>query len=273
VPTLAKILTLATAAALTASGAQAAIATLEDGNSRVHFDTINPGNRVGMDSWQVDGTEMLFNQWFWYRVGSAGPEQRINSLTEVNAGVFNSNFDPRPDTFTVLYGGVGFEMELSFRLQGGSAGSGVSDVAEQIRITNTGSTALPFHFFQYCDFDLLNDIQDDFVQILGGPQNTVQQGDAGYLTTETVVSPQPVRFEVNTYANTINRLDDASPDTLNGTAALGPPRADYTWAFEWEFLLAPGSSYIISKDKNIIPAPGTAALLALAGLGLARRRR
>src|SRR5579862_628712 len=111
----------ATVLLITSSGL-ATVATLQDGNSTVGFDTANTTTRVGMTSWNVDGTENLWNQWFWFRVGSTGPENRLNTLPELFSSTFNTNADPRPDTFTAQYGATnGLEIDTTFRLSGGTA--------------------------------------------------------------------------------------------------------------------------------------------------------
>lgn len=249
--------------------------TIEDGNSLVHFNT-DPafaGPRIGMDEWRVDGVNHMFNQWFWFRVGNT-PEQRINSLPRTFAGIFNTNADPRPDTLTLIYRNAQFEMETGFKVTGGNLGSGTADVLETIRITNVGTSPLDYHFFQYVDFDLNNDILDQSVQIGNAPSfNVATQTDGASIVTETSTLPFPNRREVNIFPTTITRLDDGVADNLNNNAGplVGP--ADYTWAFQWDFILNPGDSFIISKDKLLTPAPGTVGLLGMAGVLAARRRR
>lgn len=257
--------------------ASAHVRNLGDANSTVTINTDNPGHRVGMTGWTVDGRNHLYNQWFWFRVGDAGPEQRINSLPEISVNTYNTNADPQDDTYNVIYGNVaGFTIDVTFRVSGGSAGSNSSDITEQIRIINHTSTALPFHFFQYCDFDLNDDIVDDSVAI--NPLNTATQRDGSLVVAETVVTPMPDNREANVYANTINRLDDANTDSLNGNPGGGPGfddgiRRDYTWAFQWDRIIPAGGTFQISKDKNFIPAPGALGLIGLGGLLAGRRRR
>ena len=252
--------------------------TLQDGNSLVHFDTnpANTGNRIGMDQWTVNGVNHLFNQWFWYRVGSGGPENRINTLPQTFRQTFDLNANGQDDALTIQYNNGSIFMETKFSLQGGTALSGVSDVAEQIKIVNVGNTTLPFHFFQYCDFDLNNDIVDDSASIQNPPLfNTAFQIDGPTTIAESVVTPTPSRHEVNIYPTTINLLDDAaSYDLNNNSGPLGPGRLDYTWAFQWDFVLAPGASFEISKDKHLAPTPGSAViLLGAVAVGSRRRRR
>jgi hypothetical protein len=62
---------------------------------------------------------------------------------------------------------------------------------------------------------------------------------------------------------------------LNDNAgAVGP--GDVTWAFQWDFQLAAGDSFIISKDKylnvTIIPEPSTLGFVAL-GLAVVLLRK
>ena len=51
----------------------------------------------------------------------------------------------------------------------------------------------------------------------------------------------------------------------------GGPTDNPTWAFEWDFVIAAGSSVGISKDKYLqiqpIPEPSTAALAGFVALG------
>lgn len=251
------------------------ISELWDNNAYVRVNTGTTGDRIGMDRWEIDGTNHLYNQWFWFRVGDNGPEQRINSLAEVGRSVQDTNtfIDPRPDTFNIRYGTAStYWIDVRFSLTGGATGSNASDILETISITNNTGGTLPFRFFQYSDFDLNNDVVDDAVWV--NPFNRAWQRDGGMTLSETVVSPAPFAHEVNVYPTTINALDDANPTTLNGTSSINDGvRRDYTWAFQWNFDLASGGTYIISKDKLITPAPGAAVALGLGGMLAARRRR
>lgn len=254
--------------------ANAGVFTLQDGNSMAHVDTNSiGGNRPGMDQWEIDGVNQLYSQWFWYRVGNSGPEQRINALPIIGEFSSNTNFDPRPDSMSVLFGNNQLNIEIRFTLRGGSAGSNRGDIAEQIRITNNTSSPLPMSFFQYSDFDLGGDVDDDFVGIMG--PNVVRQADStsGLSINETVVTPPANNWEVGAFPATISRLDDANTDNLNGNGGPLVGSADYTWAFQWNITIPAGRTFIISKDKSITPAPGALALLGLGGLAMGRRRR
>ncbi len=239
---------------LSISGVSYAL-TLTDGNSSV---LIDPGSQAGANNWTVDGTNQLFQQWFWYRVGSTGPEAPINTISA-----------PTVVTPTARIADISYtsqnnlSVDVTYVLTGGTPGSLTSDVSEVIRINNLGSSSLDFHFFQYTDFDLGGDPQGDTARLVNA--NTIQQFDPNAISSETVVTPAANRYEVNFFANTLNSLNDGSPTTLNNNG--GPLTGDTTWAFEWDVTIPAGGSFIISKDKNIRPVPEPLSLILL-GCGM-----
>jgi len=245
--------------------ASATVYNLTDLNSVL---TVNDSSNAGAYNWVIDGKDILYQQWFWYRIGNTGPEQSIDTLTLAGATLV----DPR--TLDLTYAGAGFTVDLTYELHGGTAGSHTSDVAEVIHIANTGRTALDFHFFQYADFDIAYDLRDSVT--IDASKQVVRQVpvDAGPgMLSETVVTPKPSRAEANYYANTLNSLQDGSPTTLNNVLSAGP--GDVTWAFQWDHVIGAGGSYLISKDKNVqpVPEPATVALLGGVLVFLARRFR
>lgn len=262
-----KILGIAAVVAGTAP-AFAVIHTLEDRNSRA---TVNDASSSGMTSWTVDGTNQLFQQWFWYRLAGDTQESAINSLPLMGSQATDTNVfvDPRVDTVSLLYGTTVFEAEITFQLRGGAAGSGQATIAEQIRLTNRGSTPLSLSFFQYSDFDVNGTAGGDTVEITGG--NTAWQSDGAFGMSETVVTPMPSHYQAGAWPSILNGLNDGAITNLNDTA--GPLTGDMSWAFQWDFDLGAGDSVVISKVKGITPAPGALALLGLGGVIAGRRRR
>jgi len=240
------------------------IITLTDLNSTVVIDT---SSQAGATDWIVDGRDYLYQQWFWYRIGSTGPEQSIDTLTL--AGYTHSD-----NILTLNYASAGqFYVDITYTLFGGTPSSYASDMSETIRV-RTASSPLDFHFFQYSDFDLNRWTLVDNVDMVNA--NTVRQQAAGgplpVVLNETVVTPPPSHVELNYYAGTLDKLDDLGPTTLNDVNHAGP--GDVTWAFEWDQLITDRSPLLISKDKQISPVPEPASMLLLGGgllgVGLAR---
>jgi hypothetical protein len=232
--------------------------------------SINFASDAGMYNWTVDGTNHLNKQWFWYRVGNDRDESPLNALGLMGVKVTNANANPGNEHVVARYGSLnGLLVELSYTLTGGEPNSSRSDLAETITLTNYGTTTMNMHFFQYCDLDLGGTPRDALVQILGGDR--AEQQDEGFAVSETVVTPYPDHCQVGYYSTILDSLNDGSPTTLtDANGPLGP--GDLEWAFQWDFNLAPQNSFIISKDKSIVPEPATLSLLVLGGLAILRRR-
>lgn len=253
----------------------AAPITLTDQNSVV---VVDPAIEFGLSHWEVDGVDHMYQQWFWYRIGNAGPEAPVNGLP-VLTQVSNGDFDPGDERLVMQFSDPQqrFQITVDFTLTGGAAGTGISDLAETISIQNLSrSDSLPISFFQYVDADLAGTIPDDSLTLDNA--NAVSQTD-GAVEFDTIVTPAPDRYELGflSSSNSIyDRLTDGGPDDLaNVGGSLGS--GDLIWAFQWNRTIAPGGTFIISKDKHIevIPEPSSLVLAGLGGLALAlvARRR
>jgi len=241
---------------------------LIDQNSSV---TIVTNSSAGQNHWVVDGSDVLHQQWFWYRVGNTGGQNSIDTLPAQFALSDTDPFtDSHLDTLSALYTGAGFTIQLRLSLQGGAVGSQTADMDEQIKITNTSAQPFDFHFFQYVDFNLSASADTAFMT----NANTVDQFGNGQSVSETVATPASSHHEIAVTPTILNLLGGASPLTLNDVNSAGPD--DVSWAFEWDATLAPGGTLLISKDKHlIVPEPTTFMLtaLALGGLLLFPRRK
>jgi hypothetical protein len=250
--------------------ASAALFTLTDANSVAQFDTATQANNF---NWFVDGNDKLAQQAFWYREGSAGPEQSLHALPIGVQGTSDSNFDGNPDTLFVRYNAADFRVDVRYSLNGGLAGSGASDMGEQISITSLSTLPVDLHFFQYSDFDLSNSADT----VLFTNNNAVQQSAGASQLTETVVTPIPSHHEAAAFPVILNKLNDAAPTTLNDTPPIGVPigPGDMTWAYQWDVTLQPNQTFQISKDKNLkataVPEPTTATFLLCLSGGLLLR--
>lgn len=258
------ILAILTALALfVVTPAFADVITLTTFNSTAQIDTAS-----GMYDWTVNGTDHLYNQWFYYRIGSAGGEQGIDALGAMS-WVQNS-----PGSATVTYGNpqaAGLWAQITYTLTGfGSR----ADIAESIVFGNTSGSAIDLHFFQYSDFDIGGNAINDYARFNNA--NKVSQSDPDFVLAETVVTPDPSHRQISTFPDILNSLLNGTPTTLADTAigvTFGP--GDMTWAFQWDQVVVNNDAMVISKDKLIapVPEPATMALLGSGFLLVSRAAR
>lgn len=239
-----------------ASGSPVTLTELIDMNSVVTVN-VSPGSPAGMSSWTVDGQNQLNRQSFWYRLGDTGPERPVESL-----GV-PTVLCQTDRVLMVSYAGQSLTIEFDYMLTGGTPGSRLSDMAQQIRFINSGSSSLQMHFWQYSDFDFEGTPGGDTLWING---NTVNQSGETLIFAETVVTPRPSHFEAALFGDTLARLNDDLPTTLNDVAS--PQTGNVTWAYQWDFTLPAHGAYIISEDTLIDPVPEPITLVTMS-LGLA----
>jgi len=250
--------------------AGADVITLEDQNAIAKFD---PASSNGMYSWTIDGVEHLYQQWFWYRIGSAGAEMPLNNLLLNATTPVDTNGDGDYDFLILQYKGSGLQVDLKFILTGADLGSHTADMAETITIKNTSAASIALHFYQFCDLDLNNTPYNDTVEIRDGAR-AFQSDPLGGWASETVataITGPPSHHEAGDAGSILAKLTDASPTDLSD--ATGPFTGDAAWSFQWDFNLGSGKSVLISKDKLIVPEPAAMSLLAVGGLALIVRRR
>jgi hypothetical protein len=271
--------------------------TLSNGNSTATFHTeAADAGEIGLNQWLVDDVNHMFQQWFWYRTGSQTREWAIDGTGPL-AHQSTTSFDLDSDSFDEVaiarYSDTEtaitpemFSIELKYDLIGGTTGSNMANMGENIRIRNLGTAPLDLHLFQYVDFDLNDDTVDQLV-LSGTPINTATQSDDINVIGETVLTPPPQRWEVGIFSATRDKLEDGDLDNLD--MSVGPIAAvDATWAFQWDFTdglrIPVGGAAIISKSKSIrpgdggiIPEPSSVALVSMGAIGFVaavlRRRR
>jgi len=242
-------------ALLVAPQASATIQTLQNKNTTVN---INDSSSAGMTDWVINGTDIMYQQWFWYRIGN-NPEKSIDTLGLTSATNTGKSLD-------LVYGGpTGLSIEVTYTVSGGSAGKYRSDVDEIIQIFNNARTSLDFHFFQYADFDLARNLID-YVKIDPSLHmvNQVPLGSGGFVVSETTENPSADRAEANYFANTRGKLNDGVATNLDNVLTAGP--GDVTWAFQWDRIITAGDSFQISKDMQARPVPEPASLALVGGI-------
>ena len=261
--------------------------TLQDGGSTA---IINPGNgsgNLGMNSWSVGGVtqSQLNQQWFWYanNYGVTQPLNMLGTLSVINNAYGTEGLN---DVTLTYDNGSGLVANVEYVLSGNVATSGSGYLTEFIWIDNNSGSTKHISFYQYSNFNLLqnnvnnvNISSDGFGGYNGATQTTGGPGGTGIA--EVIDAPSANFAEAN-YADgsvnsTLYKLNNTANLTLNNTLSAGP--GDVTWAFQWWENIADGGEFNITKDKGLsvklVPEPSMLALIALGmgALGLTLRRK
>lgn len=258
------VVSTAVAFLFAAYGANAQV-SLTDGNA---YAEIDPDFGGGMYTFEVDGIDQLYQQWFWYRYDGMQDEMSINNLSAPTVNQI------APNIAGISYNDGTLKVEVFYLLTGGTAGSGTADIAESIRITNVSGSPLNLSFFQYSDFDLMANSQGDSVTRENA--NTIRQSKGPVTASEVVSTPAANHWEIGGYPSIISKFFDGSATTLSDSGSpFGP--GDGTFAWQWDRTLGVNGSFLISKDKRIEGVPEPASMIALGtglvGLALRRRRK
>lgn len=262
--------------------AEAQDITMADGGSTA---TINLGGgtgNLGMNGWNVSGQNQLNQQWFWYSMGG-GVAQTIDNISAASTATASGG-DGINDLLAT-YANNTLTVNIEYVLTGNGVGSGSADLQEYISLVNNTASPLTLSFYQYSNFNLLQDNANS-VSISGSPgayngalQTTSSGGGSGIA--EVIDAPSANYGEAN-YADgsvnsTLYKLNNTAGLILNDTTSAGP--GDVTWGFQWNTTIDPGQTFYITKDKglsiSIVPEPSSLAFigLGLTALAFVRRRR
>ena len=268
----------ALAVLISASHANAQDEMLDTGGSSVTFN-LGGGisGPIGINNWTVDsdpGVSQLNQQWFWVSVN--GTTESIDQISSAqNVSYSNGSTE---STLTATYQNSTMAVILSYTLTGDGSGSGGGDLSESVNILNLTSGNLNVNFYQYANFNLLQNNMNtvNIVPVQGGGYSFVSQSTTvGGNGIQEVLS-QPYANFAETGAPTGVQSDVSLGHTLNDTTYASG--GNVAWALEWSDSVAPYdptageyNTWNVLQDQNMsilpVPEPTTMALIAV-GLGI-----
>ncbi|MDX2147787.1 MAG: hypothetical protein SFZ23_09725 [Planctomycetota bacterium] len=237
--------------------------TITDGDSSFSLgEYTGDGSGTGpLSDFSVDAgasnTDHLFQTWWWFRLAGDARETAFSGATSWS---YSGNIARLTYTYPQ------FRATIQFVVTGVESGLGF--LTQTVTLVNTTNAPLMINLFNYQDLDMAetssNDAADQSGVNIISVNDTASDWRAEYEGTNA--------FQVASFDNIREFLSDGNLDNLNGTGLpFGP--GDWTGAYQWSFTLNPRGAASASATTTIVPAPGAAGLLGLAGLVAARRRR
>ncbi|NOS69179.1 MAG: hypothetical protein HOP33_04535 [Verrucomicrobia bacterium] len=220
---------------------------------------INTGAGAGLSNWNAGGVNQLNYQWFYYRVGSGGPESPIQNINPTPTTIYNA----ATRTLDLTYDNGSYSVRTVFQLSGGNT----PNLSESITVQNHSGDNLDFHFFQYSDFDLWGlgggQSVQFFTNSVTGQYYRALQTDGLHTVEEKVNSANPPisHFDAQLANVTLNSLTDGNPTTLSDQVSAGV--GNVTFAYQWDVNIANNGSFQISKLLTIVPEPSALSILIM----------
>ncbi|MFA7061299.1 MAG: Ig domain-containing protein, partial [Pedobacter sp.] len=238
-----------------ASSGESAVWVLKDNavNSVTSATVDDTTPYTGLYSLKVDGTERMFQQCFWYRLGSTGPEASLETLA------IKSVSKPTATSLSLTYTLADqFDITILYELTPYAMGVGKATVKKTVTITNISSAELDYHLFEYSDFDITNlATNNDNLEIVknrfyqNGPQS---DGNGVTLVHESSLVPD--QYDIDTsQAYMLSSLKDNNSTNLGLSVLTTPYRYgdDMQFGNQWDLKIPVGQSISFTITDNIYP--------------------
>jgi len=257
---------LATSAptALAGGSGGAGEVTITDGDASYTFRNSGTDGRA---DWIPGGpltTSQTFESWWWFRVDepdATGREFALGNGRPDNADVAGNSV-----TFSGTEEDAGLDYAITWTVDGTT-----NRLLTDVTVTNITDEPLTLNLFQYSDIDFDGSASDS-VDVDG--TDTIDVTNAG--TPGLVIRYRGFgadAFQVGSPSAINGLLDDADVDDLDNSGA-GLSFTNIAAAFQWSDVVVPaGEDETFRVGFVVIPSPGPAAALALAGVGAIGRRR
>lgn len=236
---------------------------LTDQNSSLRYYTQNDG----AINWIVDGTDNLFYESYFFRVGS-GP------TLELSSGYNGGPSEPTNKFGTTYTLGDYGKVRITHTLNGGTAGSYTSQWITSLDFTPGGETTVPLYFYTYSDYDLSNTGADETASYLGSGEFS-QYDDMTGLLWSAVIFPlgsTGIPYTPDHYTTRgFNGAPGVPAEALGDLNDIGNYYGDAIFMTQWNDPI----DFHIFRSINPVPEPSTFLLLGggLAGLAFVVRRR
>lgn len=189
-------------------------------------------------------SDHVYQQWWWYRIGSTGPETALPTPTMQS---YMGN------TATLDHTTASFTSQLTVTLADGVA-SAAGSAVQAMTVTNVTAAPIDLHLFCYIDFDVLGSAGDSAAFVAGDTDHIRVTDATGAYSDFLGVDADA--YQVTTFAGLRTQLNDAATTNLANTG-VPFPAADFTGGFQWNRTVAAGESVtvhvVITCNETAVP--------------------
>lgn len=229
-------------------------------------------NSVATGNQVLGGTDHVFNHWWWFRQAGDPREFAFNSSGggATSNGFFNANAAVAGNVATINQTYPSFDASLAYVVN--QTGFNAGFVRMTMTLTNNTNSPLVLDLFNVIDADVGGTSGADSAFLAN--TNVIRINDANSPWVAEFTGSGASAYQVAPFGvgSVSSLMTNGVVDNLNNTGLpFGP--GDITIGYQWRITIDPGFSRSITSTFSVIPAPGAGAVLALAGLAAARRRR